>query len=210
MRFIGPAEIRRLASAIDARYSALVLLGAYGGLRLGEMAGLRWGRVHLDRGLVEVAEISIEINGTISFGPPKTRASRRAVGLPELVVGALRTVRPNEAGDADLVFTAPGGGSLQHRSFRKRFWYPAVAEAALDGFRIHDLRHTAVALWIAAGASPTEIAHRAGHTSVVTVLDRYGHLLPQAVDAVTERLNEIAACSAPDCDPSQRRGWPDE
>jgi len=193
MRFIGPAEIRRLANSIDPRYHAFVLLGAYGGLRLGEMAGLRWRCVDFDRGRVEVAEISIEVDGVISFGPPKTRAGRRSVALPDVVVSALQAARSIDAGDDDLVFTAPGGGPLRHRSFRRRYWYPAVAEAGLRGFRIHDLRHTAVALWIAAGASPTEVAQRAGHTSVVTVLDRYGHLLPQAADAVTERLNQIAA-----------------
>jgi integrase len=45
--------------------------------------------------------------------------------------------------------------------------------AGLDGLRIHDLRHTAVALWIAAGANPKEVAARAGHASVSFTLDRY-------------------------------------
>jgi integrase len=43
------------------------------------------------------------------------------------------------------------------------------------GLRIHDLRHTAVALWIAVGATPKEATVRAGHTSVSFTLDRYGH-----------------------------------
>jgi len=192
MRFIGPAEIGLLASAIDPRYVAFVLLGAYGGLRLGEMAGLRWRRVDLERGRVEVAEISVEINGTITFGPPKTKAGHRVVAVPDLVVASLCAAMPPHVDQDGLVFRAPGGGPIRHRLFRRRFWYPAVANAGLDGFRIHDLRHSAVALWIAAGASPTEVAQRAGHTSVVTVLDRYGHLLPQASDAVTQRLNQIA------------------
>lgn len=55
----------------------------------------------------------------------------------------------------------------------------------------HDLRHTAVALWIASGASPNEIAKRAGHSSVAVVLDRYGHLFPGAEDAVNERLEQM-------------------
>ena len=54
-----------------------------------------------------------------------------------------------------------------------------MADANLAGLRIHDLRHTAVALWIAAGASPKEVAARAGHTSVSFVLDRYGHYFPK-------------------------------
>ena len=172
MRFIGPPQIRGLASTIHPRYEAFVLLGAYGGLRLGELVGLRWRRVDLRRGQVEVAEISVEINGDITFGPPKTHAGRRTVPIPQVVVSALNAAKPAGVRDDDLVFTAPGGGPVRHRLFRQRFWYPAVTEAGLDGFRIHDLRHSAVALWIAAGASPTEIAQRAGHTSVVTVLDR--------------------------------------
>jgi integrase len=80
-----------------------------------------------------------------------------------------------------------------------------MAKAGLDGFRIDDLRHSAVALWIAAGASPTEVAQRAGHTSVVTVLDRYGHLLPQTSDAVTQRLNQIATALEIDQPSAQRR-----
>jgi integrase len=66
-----------------------------------------------------------------------------------------------------------------------------------EGLRIHDLRHTAVALWIAAGASPNEIAKRAGHSSVVTVLDRYGHLLPGHEDSVTDALDAMATAARP-------------
>jgi len=47
-------------------------------------------------------------------------------------------------------------------------------------------------LWIAAGASPKEIATRAGHSSVVTVLDRYGHLLPGSEEKVTDALDALA------------------
>jgi integrase len=64
-----------------------------------------------------------------------------------------------------------------------------VAEANLAALRIHDLRHTTVALWIAAGASPKEVAARAGDTSVSFVLDRYGHLFPEADTALRARLD---------------------
>jgi Phage integrase family len=55
--------------------------------------------------------------------------------------------------------------------------------------RPHDLRHTAVALWIAAGANPKQIATWAGHTSVSVVLDRYGHLFEGHEAAVLDRLD---------------------
>jgi integrase len=40
MRFLNPAEVAWLADMIDSRYRALVLVAAYGGLRIGELAGL--------------------------------------------------------------------------------------------------------------------------------------------------------------------------
>jgi hypothetical protein len=46
-----------------------------------------------------------------------------------------------------------------------------------------------VALWIAAGASPKEVAVRAGHSSVSFTLDRYGHLYPESDATLRDRLD---------------------
>ena len=145
MRFLNPAEIVCLADAIRPDYRALILLGAYGGLRIGEIAGLRRGRIDLSRGTVQVVEIITEPKGLLHIGPPKTRAARRTVGLPRVVVEILaeRLVTPGAA--EDFVFAGPKGGALRVSVFRSRFWRPAVRAAGLDGLRIHDLRHTAVA-----------------------------------------------------------------
>ena len=97
----------------------------------------------------------------------------------------------------DLVFPAPQGGLLRASQFRRRIWRPAIEVAGVAPLRPHDLRHTAVAFWIAAGASPKEIATWAGHTSVVTVLDRYGHLLPGQEDRVTDALDVMFSEAQP-------------
>ena len=77
------------------------------------------------------------------------------------------------------------------RASAPRVWRPATRAAGLEGLRIHDLRHTAVALWIAAGAGPKDVAARAGHTSVSFTLDRYGHLYPEADRALRDRLDRF-------------------
>jgi integrase len=93
-------------------------------------------------------------------------------------------------GPADAyVFTAEKGGVLRTSNFRIKVWLPAVRAAGLAPLRPHDLRHTAVALWIAAGASPKEVAVRAGHSSVSFTLDRYGHLYPESDAALRDRLD---------------------
>jgi integrase len=85
------------------------------------------------------------------------------------------------------------GGPLRIAGFRYRIWRPATTAADLQGLRIHDLRHTAVALWIAAGASPKEVAVRAGYSSVSFTLDRYGHLYPESDTALRDRLDTFFA-----------------
>jgi len=203
MLFLTPPQVAALADAIDPRYRAFVLTGAYCGLRLGELAGLRANRVDLLRRRIEVAETLVEVSGTHHIGPPKTRAGRRSVPVPKVVAEALQAHLDTVSGVT--VFPAPDGGLLRASTFRARIWTPACVATGVGeltktergrghyvGLRIHDLRHTAVALWIAAGASPNEIARRAGHSSVVTVLDRYGHLLPDHEDAVTDALDVMA------------------
>jgi integrase len=197
MRFLTPAEVAALADAIAPRYRALVLVGAYGGLRIGELAGLRRSRVDLLRGTVQVAEIVVEVRGILHVGPPKTRASRRTVGLPRFVVEELAAHLGRPSGLEALVFTAPQGGPLRLPAFRARAWRPATRAAGLDGLRIHDLRHAAVALWIAAGANPKEVSARAGHSSVSFTLDRYGHLYPEADTALRDRLDALYGSARP-------------
>jgi integrase len=193
MRFLNPAEVATLADAIGSRYRALVLLGAYGGLRIGEVAGLRRRRVDLLRGTVDVAEIVVEVRGELYMGPPKTRAGRRIVTLPRSVVEELAE-HLGPVGEADAwVFTADKGGVLRPSNFRVKVWRPAVRTAGLAPLRPHDLRHTAVALWIAAGANPKEVSVRAGHTSVAFTLDRYGHLFEGHDDELRDRLDVMHA-----------------
>src|SRR4029450_2861505 len=72
-RFLTPAESARLASIIERRFRALVLVSAYGGLRIGELAGLRRGRVDTTRATVTVLEIATDCG---------SRAARRPRGSP--------------------------------------------------------------------------------------------------------------------------------
>jgi integrase len=156
------------------------------------MAGLRRKRLDLAAGVVEVAEVVTEMHGHLYLGPPKTTAGRRRVGLPRVVVEALEEHLAGRSVEPDgFVFALSNGAPLRTASFRTRVWRPATRAAGLEGLRIHDLRHTAVALWIAAGAGPREVATRAGHTSVSFTLDRYGHLYPESDRALRDRLDRF-------------------
>lgn len=175
MRFLSPTELARLADAAGPRWRGLVLVLGWGGLRIGEAAALRPTDLMPATRQVEVAETAVWVKGHLHVGPPKTKAGRRRVVLPSSVWAELDRHAGEHAGDT-TVFAAPEGGYLRASNFRRRAWASATETAGLDGLRIHDLRHTAVSLWIAAGADPKAVSVRAGHTSVAFTLDRYGHL----------------------------------
>jgi len=60
-RFPTPAELERLAAAIDPRYKAMVLVMAYATLRIGEGAGLRRGDVDLAAGSIRIANNTVQV-----------------------------------------------------------------------------------------------------------------------------------------------------
>ncbi len=127
MRFLDTDDIWKLADEIDEAYRSFVLLGAFGGLRLGEMLGLRWKRVDLLRRRVDIAETLVSIGGHITFGPPKTKAAVRTVPLPSFVCDELsrRAVPPVDP--EGLAFESPERFPVRATLFRRRVWRPAVA-----------------------------------------------------------------------------------
>jgi len=57
--------------------------------------------------------------------------------------------------------------------------------------------HTAVSLWVAAGASDLEVAKWAGHSSAAFTKSRYAHLFPEHGEALADRLEAFIAASTP-------------
>ena len=205
MRFATVAQVAALAEAIGPRYRALVLVAAYGGLRWGELVGLRVRRVDLLHGRVTVAEQVAEVNGRFIPGPPKTEAGRRTVTLPAAAAVALaeHLAEFAEPGPDGLVFPAPEGGYLRRSNFNRRSWRPATRVAGVEGLRFHDLRHSAATLALAAGANTRELMERMGHTSPAVAL-RYRHVMAGRDQAIAAALDELvqAAVELPSEKPS--------
>ena len=111
MRFLTPAEIVDLAEAIHARYRALVFVGAYGGLGIGGLAGLRPSRVDLPAGAVTVAEILTESRA--SWSP--ARARRAPAGEPSACCPSSsvswRHILPPRSGPAVMSSPPPVGAA---------------------------------------------------------------------------------------------------
>jgi integrase len=94
IRFLEPTEIITLADTMDPRYRPLVITGAFGGFRPGELLALRVGSVNPLAARIEVSETLHDEGGYLRYGPPKTKAAVRSVPVPR--TGAIRNVRSVE------------------------------------------------------------------------------------------------------------------
>jgi hypothetical protein len=99
-----------------------------------------------------------------------------------------------------LVFTAPRGGPLARSLFSRRIWRPAVNRAGIPSITFHGLRHSFVAILVAAGCNVREVSERAGHNSVAFTLTRYGGLFEDGTEAAVDRLDALLGGAPKDSD----------
>jgi integrase len=193
MRHVSIPQLHALAEAVPGRYRALVLVAGYGGLRWGELVGLRRRRVDLAGARIDVVEQVAEVAGKFIVSPPKTAAGQRVVVLPAVAVAALAEHLDDYAapGPEGLVFASGRRTYLQRSNFSRLVWRPAVQRLGLDGLRFHDLRHTAATLAAAAGATTKELMERMGHTSPAVAL-RYQHVMADRQHAIAAALDGLA------------------
>jgi integrase len=139
-RYLTDRRVAELADAVGEEYRLIVLFLAYTGLRWGEMAALRVGRLDLLRRRVLVAESVTPVKGVMTFGPTKGH-ERREVPLPRFLIEELaRHVEDKSA--ADLVFIGERGAVMRSQTFQRAVLTRAAAELGIPGFHPHELRHT--------------------------------------------------------------------
>ncbi|MEJ3748471.1 site-specific integrase [Actinomycetes bacterium KLBMP 9797] len=182
-------QVYKLADAMPPRFSALITVAAFSGLRWGELAALRRHDVDLEAGTVRVPRKLAALRNRMEFGPPKSEAGNRSVTLPAAALDALRSHLKEYVGTgADaLVFTGEKRALLRGGNFGRAVkWKETVKAVGLpEGFHFHDLRHTGNNLAASTGASTRDLMHRMGHASMRAALI-YQH-------ANSERDREIAA-----------------
>ncbi len=196
MRFLSPQEIEAIAEAAPERYTAMILLMGFCGLRVGEATALRVKSLDFLRRKVHITEATTEVGGRLHFGEPKTDESKRAVALPPFIVDALAAhLAMFSAAPDGLVFSTSKGNPIHRTTFRRRIWVPALkaAKIAEPLPRVHDLRHSAVAIMIQANGHPKQIQAQLGHGSIEVTLGRYGHLFPSLADDLAADIDKVRA-----------------
>jgi integrase len=188
---VQPWQPEQLGAFLDHvaghRLGSLYLVMAATGLRRGEALGLRWSDVEIDAGLIVVRRQLIQLGRGVEFGPIKTRSGEdRIVELDRGTLGVLLEHRLRQDSeraewgsaylDDGLVFAKDGGEPLSPEYVTKTFTRLAAA-AGVPHVRLHDLRHGAASLRLAAGVDIAAVSKMLGHSSISITADTYSHLL---------------------------------
>ena len=98
-------------------------------------------------------------------------------------------------GRSGLAFRDREGGPIRVTNWNRRTFTPAAEDVGLvpPRLRVHDLRHTAPSLMIASGASVKVVQQQLGHRTATMTLDRYAHLFPHELDALSSALDGLKA-----------------
>jgi len=168
--------------------AATVAVIAGTGLRRGELLGLRWQDVDLDRGELHVRRSLSRATDGLRERTPKSAAGVRVVPLAAAVVDVLRQHRKAQSADrlavphwqdVGVVFASEVGSYLEPRGWSK--WYAGLTvRAGVSDRGAHALRHYAATAMLGSGATVRDVADVLGHSSPVVTLEIYARAVPEA------------------------------
>ena len=194
---LTPAQVAAVAGAMPERWRLGVLLGAWCGLRSGEVRELRRQDIDLTRGVVKVRRSVVRANGEVLVGEPKTEAGIRDVPIPASMMPDVRQHLLDFAqiGDNGLLFYDASTGGNIHDGTWRRAWLKACDNADVSDFHFHDLRKTGLTYLALSGATVRELQVIAGHTTA-TMAMRYQEVAQDHLAGVYGRLSETISAKS--------------
>lgn len=177
-----PTEVSRfLAEASSDRFAAFWRLAATTGMRRGELCGLTWQALDLDRSVLCVERNRTTVGHRVIESTPKS-GRVRVLSLDPETVRSLRQHRASQAEELMLlgdlrpthgyVFTWEDGSPVHPQVMTRRF-RGLADRAGLPPLRLHNLRHAWATNALAAGVDIGDVSRRLGHASIRTTFDIY-------------------------------------
>ena len=163
------------------------------GLRRGELLGLKWEDIDLERGDLRVRRQVSRINGEVVEAPLKTKNAYRTLPLAEDTVSVLREQR-RKVGNSPWVFPSPNGGPISPDSVLHML-HRVLKRAGLPKVRFHVLRHTFATLALQNGVDVKTVSGMLGHFSAGFTLDTYAHITSAAQRQAAKTMENVLSGS---------------
>ena len=195
-----------LDAASGDRLEALYVLAVHTGMREGELLGLKWEDVDLERGVLRLRRALVREGGKTSLGDLKTPKSRRSVRLTRAAAEALSSRLECQIKEMErmgslyqpggLVFATESGNLINPSNLRNRSFKPLLNRSGLPDICFHDLRHTcATTLLLSQGTHPKLVQELLGHATIAMTLDTYSHFLPSMGDQTVRAMEAAPSLS---------------
>lgn len=170
-----------------------ILLCLYTGLRIGELLGLAWTDIDLDRGIIKITKtVYREKDGCgvwhLCIDSPKTKASDRVIPLPEYVTNMLR--QDYEKAKTPYLVNNRRGERMSIRSYQYIF-EKLTAHAGVRRLNFHALRHTFATRAIECGMDIKTVADIMGHQNASITLNRYAHCMLDHKIEMIQKLPQV-------------------
>lgn len=171
----------------DEMYRLIFQMLFWLGCRIGEALALTSWDIDLEKATISVTKTYYRRNKTDYITSPKTESSNRKITIPKFLQGEIKEYLDSqyELAPDERIFP------ITDRAVQKKM-KQKTEETKLKPIRVHDLRHSHIALLIEKGMQPLVIAQRVGHDSVNTTMNIYGHLYPNKQKEVADLLNAEA------------------
>lgn len=131
---------------------------------------------------------------------PKTASGARKIRLTQIVIDGLEEQKRyiaairRHAGSAwkenDLLFPNKHGGYLDRWVISQQF-QRVLEKAGLPYMRLHDLRHSAATLLLAAGVNVKVVQEMLGHSDIRITLQMYSHVMPDMQKDAADKMNDM-------------------
>lgn len=206
---LTPEELAAFLAAAKAdRLYALYVLAVDSGCRQGELLGLTWRDIDLDRGTVSVSKALEEVKGQLRVKEPKRDKGRRMIHISPFAVEALRRHRAAMIGEGSHQPDGPVFCGRRNRTWLRksdiyRHSFEPILKAAGVTFNFHTLRHSCATFLLAAGTDVKTVQERLGHSTAVMTLNTYAHVMAGAqamaatkLDVILNAATEAAATAA--------------
>lgn len=195
-----PAFVDKLKR--NARLHVPGMVALFAGMRLGEVLALRWNRVDLDKNIIQVREAVEDTKAHgLRFKPPKSKAGRRDITMPNILIETLRDYRKVQlelrmklgAGRLpdDALLFADLEGTLPSRNSISAAWSDFAKSIGMPEISFHGLRHTHASQLISEGVDIVTISKRLGHAKPTVTLATYAHMFKKDDSKAAAAINAL-------------------
>lgn len=200
---LQPSDIANVLAALQdepLKWRLITHLLIVTGARRGEVMGLKWKQLDLNKRVLNICETLLTSVGGVYTDTPKTSGSNRYINMPQETVNLMKSFLAEQQelqrlnGDrwqeTGYVFTRDDGRPMNPDSLNG--WLREFSERhQLPHLNPHVFRHTMASILINSGTDILTVSKRLGHAMTSTTLNVYGHMVQEADAKASECIADI-------------------